>query len=871
MSQWEQTSGFLLVSGWLGVTTPVREIYDEIAGRGWTVEKVAVKDGEFVAEAKNEWGESLTAKGRDDKSAAAQLLMRVMRREHMRSAAQRKVGAWKTNWNDQLGEIAAAYAQAPLYDPKAAGAWKALADDCMRRLEVIQDHLHIEHTDDPVPYTSLGEMADDVLKKKQIVISRQNLEHPVWSSREMLAFRTCHDVLGHCVGGGDFGWVGQNAATAAHMPLLTPAAQRALFTETIGRTAFHNYYRTYGPTKIAFLDEHVDPAQASENPPGFQGIHPSQTLLPHPPPSVEPRGDKTAAYHPEAIPQDPNYAWESDAAPLSQEIKFPDGTTKEVSSDMRFHKVPHPEFPNDPKKRLDPLDYEGAMREVDGMHTGWWDFKKPDGSDDREAMKGVIINALRGAMLSRKNPLKANSYQFQHLLRVPHHVDDPVQFWEALNGARLAWNRARGHDDESHKPWNHPKKQGEAHKKVKEQRGTGVSDLRLWQKIERWYNPEMSPTEIDALIKSDMVMMRADATDMARLKPGFVDLPEFKQHHEIDKLLGLMVESLVTDMKSQWDFHMEDPDFTKAIDKRNPKAPKPKRASMEHVAYGDIVPPEDLVPSHPEKYAGFFVDDMFALSALAPHADELLDAALADVRQHSAAGWHFRAAVTVLASRENVKGIGAKVASFAWLLLCPKTSELATIDTHMLDTLGYKKGEINDRDYYRFEREFKAARDASGYSHVPLGSFQWMVWDAKRNGVGLHQDHTPLRPYNPEPWHGIQWNKVEKSSRDKDTWLSEHAPLFWQVARTASHPIAAQWQQEIASKYPKSRIPWGVSGAETPVTPVTSSVGRRPFIITDQGHHHGAPGTTLAHHLKETLGVNSITDLWTQNLQVGKQ
>jgi hypothetical protein len=54
------------------------------------------------------------------------------------------------------------------------------------------------------------------------------------------------------------------------------------------------------------------------------------------------------------------------------------------------------------------------------------------------------------------------------------------------------------------------------------------------------------------------------------------------------------------------------------------------------------------------------------------------------------------------------------------------TSQLATIDTHMMDVLGHNyEKEMNNRDYFKFERELAAGRDAAGYGHVPLGAFQW--------------------------------------------------------------------------------------------------------------------------------------------------
>ena len=70
-------------------------------------------------------------------------------------------------------------------------------------------------------------MIEDVRDKSKILISTAATEHPLWSSDEVLAFRLVHNVIGHCAGGGDWGWKGENLATAAHMSVLDPIAQKA--------------------------------------------------------------------------------------------------------------------------------------------------------------------------------------------------------------------------------------------------------------------------------------------------------------------------------------------------------------------------------------------------------------------------------------------------------------------------------------------------------------------------------------------------------------------------------------------------------------------------------------------------------------------
>jgi hypothetical protein len=114
--------------------------------------------------------------------------------------------------------------------------------------------LHIEPTNDPAPYATADEMRKDVHEKRHYYLSRAGTSHPVWTSDQVAAFRAVHDILGHGVAGGHYDWPGRNLAAAAHMPLLDPPSQQALFTETVGRQAA---LQTYGhmPQKITLCSQ----------------------------------------------------------------------------------------------------------------------------------------------------------------------------------------------------------------------------------------------------------------------------------------------------------------------------------------------------------------------------------------------------------------------------------------------------------------------------------------------------------------------------------------------------------------------------------------------------------------------------------------
>ena len=317
-----------------GVTTPINEILDEIHGRGWEP-TVNWSSNQFVAKGKNPHGETLEGTGPTDATAAGNLLVKIMRRELVRNPVAKvtKLAQWNLQelLTDSLEQMAQEYAQAPVYDPKAAPFWKELADDSVRRAEVIKQQIKVEVVPDPEPYATPAEMCQDVHKNKHFFVSSAHSQHPIWTVEQNVAFRIVHDVLGHCVSGGDFGWQGELQACGAHFPLLTPNAQKALFVECIMQTGAAAYYRSFMQQKVFDPGERTEQLQQENNPAGHQGQHPSQSLVPEQMPQVQPstpQGLPWATQIPHedfqgALPvfgsvqgQDPNANWSSEVEPM---------------------------------------------------------------------------------------------------------------------------------------------------------------------------------------------------------------------------------------------------------------------------------------------------------------------------------------------------------------------------------------------------------------------------------------------------------------------------------------------------------------------------------------------------------------------------
>jgi hypothetical protein len=144
---------------------------------------------------------------------------------------------------------------------------------------------------------------------------------------------------------------------------------------------------------------------------------------------------------------------------------------------------------------------------------------------------------------------------------------------------------------------------------------------------------------------------------------------------------------------------------------------------------------------------------------VAPYLDQLRQIALEDVAR-GGDGNYWRQQVLDL----QIPGVGPKVTSFAWLLLNPDTSQLSTLDVHMMRALKQDvESPANIGDYYALEKQLEAYKQSLGpkYADVPLGIFQWAVWDWQRTH-GFHQDHAGLRPLNPTPWHQIDWAQTDR-------------------------------------------------------------------------------------------------------------
>lgn len=410
-----------ITSAFIGVTTDPSEIMQKIDELGWDVDSLAYNKNGYVAKGSNRTKDDnkntqkLEAAGNTQATALGKLYENILRWQGASMPYNERVAAYQDNFVDLEEEIAHEYVDAKYYDKKAAEAWMELAEDCRRRVEIIQGEIDIEITDDPLPYKSYSEMAEDIMEKGHFTVSRANASHPIWSVKQVIDFRIAHDILGHAASGGDWTWFGINRAFKAHAPLLTYTAQKALFTEVIGQGAANSYYRSYNPQKIVFLKIFDDP----ENPePYHHPVHPSQTTVPGPMAKIP--YDKIAANLEGYL--DPNHDYASGILPMDNNAYL-------------WHRIK-----NRDGDMTDPLNSRGLREVIDGVRSNWHEL-------DPASQEQAVANAFRHVLLKPGQTERGRAQHYQAINHLPGSVDDPMRYWDAMSHAQNMHNMARGYLD----------------------------------------------------------------------------------------------------------------------------------------------------------------------------------------------------------------------------------------------------------------------------------------------------------------------------------------------------------------------------------------------------------------------------------------
>lgn len=446
--------------------------------------------------------------------------------------------------------------------------------------------------------------------------------------------------------------------------------------------------------------------------------------------------------------QDPNQGWETGVQPLPNNAR---------------------QWGEDP---LDAHEENGMMETAGKVDTGWDTMKNADGTDDFTTMKQAVANALRVVLLSPRKDLKWNAIHYQDLSHVPGNVDDPKRYWDTLDEHREAWNQARGYAPGSHKSYWKEQQQFTSyirslHPDMPIEQADQISAREfqnIWQDLEE---------EIAGQIEDD---------ENRRSTPE----EKRKTQDEIERMVGREMSKRIKQILSPV---KDEEGYSNPDDQMSMFGARPAPTQ------------EDFSGNAAQKYGAFMGGHMKALAQVGQHIDELTTAALQDARS-GGEGYHFRQTLLGL----GIAGVGPKVASFAWLLLKPTTSQLGTIDTHMLSLLGHDESDLNPRDYYRMERELASRRDAAGYGDVPLGAFQWGMWDARRTGIGSHQDHSAMKVLNPVSHDLIDWNH-KGDLADENALKNDPRWQWWRDTEPAAKKVQEDWRQNVQPYFPSSAIP----------------------------------------------------------------
>lgn len=746
------------------------ELKSMLESIGWQLGKSKIVNGTHVLPGKGPGGQRAQGIGRSPEMALFQLVSQAERANEVRKfAALKLMGAWSTNWLADKDAIARAYAEMPVYDDKAAPAWMQLGNESLAQANTIRQKLDVEETDDPNPYHSIDQLITDVHHNRHYLVTRANVAHPVWSEDQQIAFRIVNDVVGHAQSRSGWDWAGVNAAAQVHMPIVSELAREALFVETVAQEAYKENYPGHDSKKVGFLSEHLNQETEGEHVQVPHGGDITQLAKV----AMTPWNDYPAV-DPDT-PEDPNQHWES---PYHGSPLVPSGSPSDY------------------------IDREAVVANANKLNDPtepWW-------QRDENTQRRAIMNSFKVSILSPMKHLKWNAAHYQALLHADPYLN-ARELWDLIDDTREKHNQALGafpgehlkplkkmatklkalykkHGESEAEAWRHAKdfvykNVAEAEQRIAdeyERNGQEINELRLLLNARK---------EVEDMV--DNLMWPTGPGSQSDPQPSMPWQPSQKAPNEFaDDLKGAVASG---------------------ISKRSEFSP------------GLGYDPETIDQGGGKKFAGFIGNHIEAIANLAPYLETLRQYAQKDIHEDNGKGYIFRQG----AKKLGVPGVDDKVASFAWLLLAPNTSDLAILDRHALRGLGYPKDVVrNSSDYYALERTQKALRDINGYGDLPQGQYHWGKWDLLRT-PGHVSDHSAFRPLEPEPWYELEWpsskkNKKEESDTGEKVWKPWYGPQ--EIENVRDH-LEQVYQDSLSQLSGRSTAPVPLQRASRPLNLVS--------------------------------------------------
>lgn len=143
--------------------------------------------------------------------------------------------------------VAAAWDDAPSFDPTHAAAWSSLSEQTDRLHAAFAAHMDIHYVPDD-PYPDCSAIADDVLARGRLLVWTGASEHPSWATSQNWRFRAVHDLLPHVAKSRTIDLFGEIEAFHDHLQFCDESAELALFTEVVVYACIY-YTRGHFPVR----------------------------------------------------------------------------------------------------------------------------------------------------------------------------------------------------------------------------------------------------------------------------------------------------------------------------------------------------------------------------------------------------------------------------------------------------------------------------------------------------------------------------------------------------------------------------------------------------------------------------------------------
>jgi len=179
------------------------------------------------------------------------------------------------DWDKYVELVSKSYLDAPDFENNVVHHWETLRESnytLFKRLlskvdiiftttnksnvgsiNIINRNFPIDYILESEQYKTQEEMKNDYEKTGKLKISIDYSEHPIFSLKDNIVFRSVHDFIVHILGNHGFGAKGEIASYNRHAKLAPNDALPALFTEIVGQACVVVKTNNFPKQKITVL------------------------------------------------------------------------------------------------------------------------------------------------------------------------------------------------------------------------------------------------------------------------------------------------------------------------------------------------------------------------------------------------------------------------------------------------------------------------------------------------------------------------------------------------------------------------------------------------------------------------------------------